>query len=249
MEERRRRMPQRRRVIPGSPPVPPSPLRRFSSGPKAGYNRTVALHEVEPEFGPGEWRPIVSVLSGVMRQSRSRRGPFLLAIDGRSSNGKSALAERIATLIPGTSVVHTDDIAWWHSRFGWEELLVDGVIAPLRRGESVDYRPPAWDARCRAGSITVPAEASLVIIEGVGSGRRSLAAQVDAVIWVQTDLDLTERRNRERVQAGELDQAEYEGWMSEEIPFQAAERPWEHADLIVSGTSAPAALEVLVLHQ
>lgn len=160
-----------------------------------------------------------------------------------------ALAERIAALTPATSVVHTDDVAWWHSRFGWEDLLVDGVIAPLRRGETVDYRPPAWDARRRAGSIAVPAGASLVIIEGVGSGRRSLSAQVDAVVWVQTDLDLAERRNRERVEAGELDQAGYEGWMSEEIPFQADERPWEHADLIVSGSAALHSHEVLVLKQ
>jgi hypothetical protein len=209
----------------------------------------VVLHEIEPAFGPGEWLPIASVLRQFMAPKRSRSGPFLLAIDGRSSSGKSTLARRVAAVMPGTSVVHTDDIAWWHSRFGWDDLLVDGVIAPLRRGEAVDYRPPAWDARDRPGSVTVPAGACLVTIEGVGAGRRSLGGYLDAVIWVQADLDITERRDLDRIRAGEIDQAGYEGWMSEEISFQATERTWERADLIVSGTSSHDAPDVLVLHR
>jgi hypothetical protein len=209
----------------------------------------VALHGIEPAFGPGERQPIASVVRQLMATGRARSGPFLLAIDGRSSSGKSTLATRVAAAVPGTSVVHTDDIAWWHSRFGWDDLLVDGVITPLRRGEAVDYRPPAWDARDRPGSITVPADASVVAIEGVGSGRRSLAEQIDSVIWVQADLDITERRDGDRIRTGEIDQAGYEGWMSEEIPFQASERTWERADLIVSGASSVDAPEVLVLRR
>jgi hypothetical protein len=209
----------------------------------------VALHEIEPAFGPGESLPIASVLRQLTAPKLSGSGPFLLAIDGRSSSGKSTLAGRVAAVLPGTSVVHTDDIAWWHSRFGWDDLLVGGVIAPLRCGEAVDFRPSAWDARDRPGSITVPADASMVAIEGVGAGRRSLAAYLDAVIWVHADRDITERRDRERIRAGEIDQAGYEGWMSEEIPFQATERTWERADLIVSGTSSIDAPDVLVLHR
>ena len=129
-------------------------------------------------------------------------------------------------------------MAWRHSRFGWDDLVMAGVIEPLRRGEAVNYRPPAWDEHGRPGSITVPADAGLVLIEGVGAGRASLAAHVDAVIWVQTDLDVTEARDLARVEAGEIDAAGYEAWMSEEVPFQASERTWERADLIVSGSSA-----------
>ncbi len=73
---------------------------------------------------------------------------------------------------------------------------------------------------------------------------------MDAVIWVQADLNITERRNRERVEAGEIDQAGYEDWMSEEIPFQASERTWERADLIVSGASTvEPGCDVLVLRR
>jgi hypothetical protein len=190
-------------------------------------------------LGPGGGaRPIIEVVRKLIDHRRPTTGPFLLAIDGRSSSGKSTLAGRVADVVPRSAVVHTDDVAWWHSRFGWDDLLVTQVIEPLRRGEAVDYRPPAWDARARPGSIKVPADAELVVIEGVGAGRASLAERVDAVIWVHADPAVTERRNRERIAAGEIDAEGYEAWMGEEVPFQAAERTWDRADVIVSTTEA-----------
>jgi hypothetical protein len=210
---------------------------RGDRGAVDGYKRTVRHHDGEPGYEPGVRLPIVAVVGELMQGRRPRHGPFVLAIDGRSSNGKSTLAERIAARIPRAAIVHTDDVAWRHSRFGWDDLVMSGVIEPVRRGEAVTYRPPAWDAHGRPGSITVPADAGLVLIEGVGAGRASLAAHVDAVIWVQTDLDVAERRDRARVDAGEIDAAAYEGWMSEEVPFHARERTWERADLVVSGSS------------
>jgi hypothetical protein len=39
------------------------------------------------------------------------------AVDGRSSSGKTTLAARVQAAVAGSAVVHTDDIAWWHSRF------------------------------------------------------------------------------------------------------------------------------------
>ena len=88
------------------------------------------------------------------------------------------------------------------------------------------------------------------MIEGVGAGRASLAPMFDAVVWIQSDPDITARRDRARVETGELDVAGYEGWMSEERPFQAQERTWERADLLVSGSSAirhDPASEIVVL--
>jgi hypothetical protein len=193
---------------------------------------------VEPSDDPpgdtGRGRPIVEVVRGLTDRGRPRTGPFLLALDGRSSSGKSTLARRVVQSFPRSAVVHTDDLAWWHSRFGWDDLVVTHVIGPLRRGEGVDYRPPAWEARGRPGSIEVPADAELVVIEGVGAGRASLAERVDAVIWVDADPAVTERRSRERVAAGEIDAEGYEGWMAEELPFLAEDRPWERADAMVS---------------
>ena len=47
---------------------------------------------------------------------------------------------------------------------------------------------------------------------------------------------MIERCNTARIAAGETTSAGVAGWMAEELPFVAARRPWEHADLIVAGT-------------
>jgi hypothetical protein len=41
----------------------------------------------------------------------------------------------------------------------------------------------------------------LVIIEGVGSGRCSLQDELDAILWVQTDLDIADARDAARIGA------------------------------------------------
>ena len=194
------------------------------------------LHEAEPPIGPAVVVPTGALVDRLRRHQPST-GPFLLAVDGRSSNGKTTLAARLSASTPNSVVVHTDDVAWHEAAFDWIDLLVAGVIEPLRRGDAVAYRPPAWDRLGREGAITVPAGADLVVIEGVGAGRASLAALVDAVVWVQSDRDVTDERNRVRVEAGEIDPAGYDAWMAEEIPFQAQEQTWARADAVVAGTT------------
>ena len=87
----------------------------------------------------------------------------------------------------GAVVVHTDDIAWYHAMFDWSALITEGVLAPLRRGAGVAFRPPEWDERGRPGAVAVRAGCPLVVVEGVGIGRRDLAAFFDALVWVQAD--------------------------------------------------------------
>ncbi|HEX4906658.1 MAG TPA: hypothetical protein VFU93_14465 [Acidimicrobiales bacterium] len=174
-------------------------------------------------------------------------GPFLLAIDGRSSSGKSTLAAQVVAAVPGAAVVHTDDIAWYHAVLDWDHLLREHVIAPLRDGRDVDYRPPGWAARERPGSVVVPASAPVVVIEGVGAGRASLAALVDAVVWVETPLEETQARDAVRMAGGETTLENYELWMAEELPFHEAERIWERADVVVDGTQPGGIDAVLAL--
>ena len=162
--------------------------------------------------------------------------PPVLAVDGRSSGGKTTLAGRLAAAVPGAVVVHTDDVAWWHAAFDWVDLLVDGVLAPVRRGVAVSYRPPKWDERGRPGAIEVPGGASLVVIEGVGAGRRELIDLVDGVVWVQTDPEEAARRDTVRVAAGEITPSGYAAWMAEEAPFVAAQRAWDRAFVTVCGS-------------
>ncbi len=198
---------------------------------------TMALGEGEPAVA--RWRVVrLTELAGLVLDAAgaSTGRPPIVALDGRSSSGKTTLARRLEGAIPGAVTVHTDDIAWWHSCFGWAELLAYGVLEPLWRGQAVAFRPPAWEERDRPGAIEVAPDASLVIVEGVGAGRRETADLLDAVVWVQSDVSVIQQRNAARVAAGETDADGVARWMQEEFPFVADQRPWERAFVVVAGT-------------
>jgi hypothetical protein len=189
------------------------------------------------KLGPGEpaadpWQ--VMPLPGVLH----RLGPLprIVAVDGRSAGGKTTVAGVLAGAVENAAVLHTDDIAWHHSFFDWADLLIDGVLTPLRRGEPVRYRPPGWIAKNRPGAIEIPAGLDLLVVEGVGAGRRELAAHFDALIWVQSDFDEAERRGIERDGGDQAVIDFWNEWMAAEIPFLADQKPWERATLVVAGT-------------
>src|SRR5215472_14894215 len=200
-------------------------------------NVTITLHPEEPPAGPWRVERIPDVVAHLAGRADVATGlrPLIVAIDGRSSSGKTTLAERVAKAIPATAVVHTDDIAWFHSRFGWADLAVR-VLEAARAGEPLSFRPPAWDARQRQGAIVLPSGIQLLLFEGVGSSRKELAHLLDARLWVQADRAATNRRDDDRVAAGETTRRALEEWMSEELPFLAARQPWADADLVLAGT-------------
>jgi hypothetical protein len=204
------------------------------------------LAQEEPEAGPWRAERLTTVVNAVTRRGLDQGRPVVLAVDGRSNSGKTTLAERIRDLVPGSVVIHTDDIAWEHSRFGWADLLIDGILVPVRQGQAVSYRPPRWEEHGREGSLEVPDGCPLLIIEGDGAGRREVADLIDTLIWVQTDEREIGRRSIVRAEnppAADLanqahDGAPFDedGWLAEEIPFNTAQRTWERAGLIVCGS-------------
>jgi len=148
----------------------------------------------EPVAGP--WRVerldvFARLLADAAGTPSSR--PRIVAVDGRGGGGKTTLAGRLCRVMAPAAVVHTDDIAWAHSRFGWDDLMLNGVLGTLHAGREVHYQPPAWQLNGRTGHIDVAAGASTVIVEGVGASRRQLANLVDVVVWVQSDFDQARR--------------------------------------------------------
>ena len=191
---------------------------------------------IEPAAAPWRARPLAMVLRDVSDAARHPGRPLIVAVDGRQGGGKTTIATRLAALMAGSVVIHSDDVAWWESFFGWDQLMADGILDPLHRGEHVDYQPPAWASRGRDGSIIVPASAPLVIVEGVGSSRRSLTPLVDGAIWVQSDFDEANRRGIAR-DGGRREAVDlWREWDREEQPFLAADRPWERALAVICGT-------------
>ncbi|MCU7725790.1 hypothetical protein ODJ79_18835 [Actinoplanes sp. KI2] len=203
------------------------------------------------ELGPGEpaagpWR--VEPLAGFARSVAEAAGtptgrPRIIAVDGRGGGGKTALAERLGQRLRPAAVVHSDDVAWGHSRFGWDDLMIAGVLEPLRTGRQVTYRPPGWDRDAREGHIDLDPDASTVIIEGVGVSRRALAPLIDVAIWIQSDFVEARRRgllrdmtelHRQEAEAERL----WDEWEAEEVPFLQQDRPWQRADFIVGTASS-----------
>lgn len=162
-------------------------------------------------------------------------GIVLVGVDGRSGSGKSTFAANLARAAAHVAVIHTDDIAWHHGFFDWHELLVGGLLLPLRRdGPPIAYRPPAWDVHHRSGSIEVPSNTEVLVVEGVGACRERLNPWFDATVWVQSDADLAYRR----VLARGDDPVEFvNDWTAQEIPFLTRDRPWARATMVTSGQS------------
>ncbi len=200
----------------------------------------LTLPDGEPELGPWRAQAWPDVLRDLLAAARAKGAsstrPVIVAIDGRSGSGKTTAAQHLTASSPGSTIVHTDDVAWWQSCFDWDALMRTGVLAPVRRGEAVSFRPPAWEARGREGSIEVPAGTTLLVVEGVGSSRRSLAPLLDASVWVQSDYDEANRRGIARDATQGQGPDFWWDWMAQENPFLLDDRPWERADAVVCGT-------------
>ncbi|HEY8651628.1 MAG TPA: hypothetical protein VIL87_00840 [Dermatophilaceae bacterium] len=195
------------------------------------------LHPGEPQAG--SWEALDDVeLTARVRALFSAEKPALVLVDGRSGGGKSTFAGRLSQLLDG-ALVHSDDIAWHHDPIHWADVLVEGVIAPWRRGDAIHFRPPGWVAQDRPGAVDLPPN-PVLIVEGVGAGRSGLAAVAELVVWVQSDRAEARRRGIARdVELGRTpDDAEdfWDEWMRAEEPFLANDQPWTRASPVVNGT-------------
>ena len=217
--------------------------------------RKIVLPPEEPHFGPWTVEPLETLVQLLVRECPDTPAqPCIVAIDGRSGSGKSTLAAALQKAISNVAVVHTDDIPTssnWSGRdaytphnrpaqrsfFDWTERLLMEVLRPARAGQAVQYRPPAWDDWNREeNAIDVPLECSLLILEGVGAARRELTNLLYITIWVQSGLQKARTRGVERDGDNAEAAAFWEGFMSEELPFLADQRPWERADIVLNST-------------
>ncbi|MCW2688093.1 MAG: hypothetical protein JWR37_2983 [Mycobacterium sp.] len=182
----------------------------------------------------GDWTAIVpATFIDTLVARASPDAVAIVGVNGRSRSGKTTLADLLATSREHVAVVHTDDIAWHHSFFDWSDVLIDGVLVPLRRnGPPLSYVPTPWIERGRPGSITIPPGTRVVIVEGVGATRRELAPWLDAAVWVETD----ETVAMERTVALDRDPPGFvRDWMAAERAHLDRDLPWTRASAIVSG--------------
>ena len=166
--------------------------------------------------------------------------PAIIAVDGRGGSGKTTLTTALTAAVPGAQAFHLDDLIWNEPLYDWDQLYVD-TLTRLHEAGCLDLVPDKWREHGREGSIRVPAGSPLVVVEGTGAGLRAVSNLIDAHVWVQTGDDVAERRGIKRdIAEGVNGDAEesvrfWHWWMAGERLFFAKDRPWQRADVIVSG--------------
>ncbi|WP_017178600.1 GNAT family N-acetyltransferase [Actinomyces timonensis] len=204
-------------------------------------DQSIELQPEEPAVT--QWRvsatdELVAHLLSLVGAPQGR--PAIIAIDGRGGSGKTTLTTALAAAVPGAQAFHLDDLIWNEPLYDWDQLYVD-TLTQLRQAGSLDLVPDKWREHGREGSIRIPAGSPLVLIEGTGAGLAAVSGLIDAHVWVQTGDDVAERRGIKRdIAEGVNGDAEesvrfWHWWMAGERSFFAKDRPWQRADVIVSG--------------
>lgn len=168
----------------------------------------------------------LSPLAARLRALPPSCGPVrLVAVDGHAGSGKSTFAGRLAAALGGAPVLHLDDLASHAELFAWTERLRAQVTGPLSRGEPARYAPYDWTSRTFGPPRTLD-PAPVILIEGVGAGRRALRPLLAHLFWM--DLDAEEAWERGRRRDGTALSAFWDDWTAAETAHFSADpsRPW-----------------------
>lgn len=159
-------------------------------------------------------------------------GPVrLIAVDGHAGSGKSTFATRLAAELAGAPVLRLDDLATHEQLFAWMDRLTAQVIEPLSRGATAHYAPYDWTLRRFIAPRPLP-PAPVVVIEGVGSGRRALRPYLAQLLWMDRGAEESWERGRRRDGPGLS--VFWDGWTAAETRHFAADPSRPFADALVS---------------
>ena len=171
----------------------------------------------------------------------------VVAVDGRAGSGKTTFAERLTAAVrsAGATVAlsHTDDLASHTDFYGWVPALVSEVLEPLRAGRAGGHSVYDWVARRADTRAEVP-PVDVLVLDGVGAGRRELTGYLAYTIWLETSPQAALERGLQRdiAEHGEAVRRQlvafWNEWVSAEAIFLSGQHPWERADLMVDGNSS-----------
>ncbi|MFF0435722.1 uridine kinase [Streptomyces sp. NPDC004327] len=158
-------------------------------------------------------------------------GPVrLVAVDGHAGSGKSTLAARLAAALDDAPVLHLDDLATHEELFEWTGRLLEEVIGPLSRGETALYHPYDWVLR-RFGAPRPLAPAPVVLVEGVGAGRRAVRPHLARLMWLERGPEASWARGRHRDGPGLA--GFWDGWTVAETRHFSVDPSRPFADTLV----------------
>jgi len=159
-------------------------------------------------------------------------GPVrLVAVDGHAGSGKSTFTGRLAEALGGdVPVLHLDDLATHQELFDWTGRVLSQVIGPLAAGRDAEYHPYDWNLR-RFLAPRGLAAAPVVLVEGVGAGRRALRPCLAALLWM--DRGAQESWARGRARDGVTLSAFWDGWTAAETRHFSADPSRPFADALI----------------
>lgn len=155
----------------------------------------------------------------------------LVCVDGPAGSGKTTLAGALAEVVPGTQVVHCDELL-----HGWRGLpglaaTVAAFVAPLASDSPGTWVRWDWYADDWAETHTVD-PGGLLVLEGVGSWSPAIADLVGVLVWVEAESALRLRRGLAR--DGEAMRAHWEQWRLDEDALFERLGTRRHADVVVT---------------
>jgi len=165
-------------------------------------------------------------------------GPVrLVGVDGHAGSGKSSFADRLAAALGSVHgapapVVHLDDLASHDALFAWTDRFARRVREPLSRGEAARFDAYDWTVRRFRLPRVVP-PAPVVLVEGVGAGRRDLRPWLAELLWMDLDPAAAHARGEER--DGPALAAFWRTWRAAEAAHFAADPSRPHAGVLVDG--------------
>ncbi|MFI6940084.1 uridine kinase [Streptomyces sp. NPDC050418] len=184
---------------------------------------------------------VLPALAAALRALPPSCGPVrLVGIDGHAGSGKSTFARRLAAELAGAPVLGLDDVRSHAELFDWTGRFTREVLAPLSAGEAARPAVYDWNERVhRPGPVLRPAP--VVLVEGVGAGRRALRPWLARLLWMELPAGTAWRRGRAR--DGAVQEEFWEQWEpAEERHFtEDPSRPF--ADVLVR--QVPEGYEVL----
>ncbi|AOP46941.1 uridine kinase family protein [Streptomyces lydicus] len=158
-------------------------------------------------------------------------GPVrLIAVDGHAGSGKSTFAGQLAAALGDSPVVHTDDLATHEELFAWSERFREQVLEPLSRGGTARYGVYDW-VRGEFTEERALAPAPVVLVEGVGTGRRALRPYLACLLWMELASEHSWERGQLRDGPGLS--AFWSGWIPAERAHFSADPSRPYADFLV----------------